>query len=453
MLPPPRPCLSGHLSRVAAVRLPGKPSSSLWDVSIKEGRISSIDQHDASNSRVHNEDAEAVRNGTLDGSNRLLAPSLCHAHVHLDKCFLLQDPKYSDLQIESGDFQEAMELTGKAKARFDQDDLLRRGRTLIEESISSGVTAMRAFVEVDGGVQFKCLLAGLKLKAEYRDRCDIQLCAFAQLPLFSGEDGGEEVRKLMNIAATMELIDVLGSTPYVEEDQTKQEANVHWISSLALASGKHLDLHLDYFLEEDTQPLIWTALDIVKGYDWIGNQGKRITLGHCTRLTRFNDEDWMALRQSIGNLPVSFVGLPTSDLFMMRTRENLRGTLPIVEMIQRHGLDAAIAINNVGNAFTPHGNCDPLSIASLGVGIYQAGTKQDTEVLYEAVSNRAKAAIGCESTSLGLAIGEPADFVLFNRMSDWRCRKSISEVVYDAGPIRATIRRGRWTGKAKQSIR
>lgn len=34
------------------------------------------------------------------------------------------------------------------------------------------------------------------------------------------------------------------------------------------------------------------------------------------------------------------------------------------------------------NAFTPHGNCDPLSIASLGVGIYQAGTKQDTEVLY-----------------------------------------------------------------------
>jgi cytosine/adenosine deaminase-related metal-dependent hydrolase len=348
MLPPPRPCLSAHLDRIAAVRLPGKPSSSLWDVSIREGRISAIDEHDANPSRGHIDDTEAVSNGIFNGSNRLLAPSLCHAHVHLDKCFLLQDPKYSDLQIESGDFQEAMELTGKAKARFDQDDLLRRGRTLIEESISHGVTAMRAFVEVDGGVQFKCIVAGLQLKAEYRDRCEIQLCAFAQLPLFSGADGGEEVRKLMMIAATMEHIDVLGSTPYVEEGQTKQEANVHWITSLAMDNGKHLDLHLDYFLEEDKQPLIWTALDIFKEHNWPEKHGKRITLGHCTRLTRFNNEDWAALKQTIGNLPVHFVGLPTSDLFMMRTRENLRGTLPIVDMIQCHGLKGAIAINNVG---------------------------------------------------------------------------------------------------------
>ncbi|KAJ4360569.1 uncharacterized protein N0V89_001135 [Didymosphaeria variabile] len=383
MLPPPRPYLSGPLDKIAAVRLPGKSPSSLWDVSIKDSRISSIDPHDDTPSWDPLGDTESVHNGILDGCNRLLAPSLCHAHIHLDKCFLLQDPTYSDLQIERGDFQEAMELTTKAKARFDQSDLLRRGRTLIDESISHGVTAMRAFVEVDRGVQFKCILAGLKLKAEYKHLCEIQLCAFAQLPLFSGEDGGEEIRKLMGLAATMGDIDVLGSTPYVEDDETKQEANVHWITSLALANGKHLDLHLDYFLEKHRQPLIWTVLDITRGYKWTEKQGKQITLGHCTRLTRFNDEEWTALKQGIGDLPVSFVGLPTSDLFMMRTRANVRGTLPVVEMIQQHDLHAAIAINNVGNAFTPYGNCDPLSIASLGVGIYQAGTKQDTEILYQ----------------------------------------------------------------------
>jgi cytosine/adenosine deaminase-related metal-dependent hydrolase len=284
----------------------------------------------------------------MDGENRLLASSLCHAHVHLDKCFLLQDPKYSDLQIESGDFQEAMVMTGKAKARFDQDDLLRRGRRLIEESISHGVTSMRAFVEVDGVVQFRCIVAGLKLKAEYQDRCQIQLCAFAQLPLFSGEDGGEEVRKLMGLAAAVDDIEVLGSTPYVEEDQTKQEANLHWITSLALTNRKHLDLHLDYFLEEHKPPLVWTAIDIVKQHSWSEKQGKKITLGHCTRLTRFTNREWQSLKERIGNLPVSFVGLPTSDLFMMRSSENVRGTLPVVELIQRHGLDAAVAINNVG---------------------------------------------------------------------------------------------------------
>lgn len=345
-LPLPLPCLSGPLQTIAGVRLPGKPSSSLWDVSIKEGIISSIDPHRVRQGTT--QDTERVQNAVLNGENRLLAPSLCHAHIHLDKCFLLQDPKYSHLQIENGDFREAMELTGKAKAEFDQDDLMRRGRRLIDESISHGVTVMRAFVEVDGGVQFRCILAGLKLKAEYKDRCEIQLCAFAQLPLFSGEDGGDEVRKLMALAATMDDIEVLGSTPYVEDDRTKQEANVYWITSLALNHGKHLDLHLDYFLEENKEPLIWTALDIIKSYQWVAKRGKMITLGHCTRLTRFKDQEWSSLRESIGNLPVSFVGLPTSDLFMMRTAENVRGTLPVVELIKRHSLNAAIAINNVG---------------------------------------------------------------------------------------------------------
>lgn len=44
---------------------------------------------------------------------RLLSPSLCHPHIHLDKCFLLSHPKYADLRIEKGDFEEAMKLTSR----------------------------------------------------------------------------------------------------------------------------------------------------------------------------------------------------------------------------------------------------------------------------------------------------------------------------------------------------
>jgi cytosine/adenosine deaminase-related metal-dependent hydrolase len=365
-----------QLDKIAGVRLPGHPSSKLWDITIQSGHVASVDAHkraplDAS-----------TANGILDGANRLLAPSLCHAHIHLDKCFLLQDPKYSDLQIENGDFDEAMRMTGKAKARFEEDDLLRRGRQLIQESIECGVTAMRAFVEVDGGVQMKCLSAGLQLKKEFKDQCDIQICAFAQLPLFSGQDGGVAVRELMTTASTMPEVDALGSTPYVEEDEIKSKKNVHWVSTLALDTEKYLDLHLDYFLEVEKPPLFWDVMHIIKEHGWIEKCGKQITLGHCTRLTLFREETWQQLRQEVGDLPVSFVGLPTSDLFMMRTPEGVRGTLPVVQLINRYGLNAAISINNVGNAFTPQGNCDPLGIAALGVGLYQAGTIKDTELLY-----------------------------------------------------------------------
>ncbi|KAJ4371465.1 hypothetical protein N0V83_004682 [Neocucurbitaria cava] len=364
------------LQKIVGVRIPNEPSSSQWDITIQDGRIASVDAHDP-------DSLQSQTSGSFDGGNRLIAPSLCHAHIHLDKCFLLQDPKFSDLQIKNGDFKEAMEMTSEAKSRFAQDDLLRRGRQLIEESLQHGVTAMRAFVEVDSLVQLKCLEAGLRLKKEFKRRCEVQLCAFAQLPLFSGADNGTEIRELMTIAASDTDVEVLGSTPYVEDDQTKSKHNVRWIAQLALAHGKHLDLHLDYFLDENKQPLVWTTLDVIKELKWMSNKdNKQITLGHCTRLTRFRKEEWTSLRQEIGELPVSFVGLPTSDLFMMRTPENVRGTLPIVEMINEHELNAVIAVNNVGNAFTPYGSCDPLSLASLGVGLYQAGTKKDAELLY-----------------------------------------------------------------------
>jgi cytosine/adenosine deaminase-related metal-dependent hydrolase len=275
-----------------------------------------------------------------------------------------------------------MEITSTAKARFEEEDLVRRGSQLIEESIQHGVTAMRAFVELDGVVQYKCLDAGLRLREKFKERCDVQICAFAQLPLFSGEDNGAEVRKLMEAAALNENVEVLGSTPYVEDDEGKSKENVHWISALALRNKRYLDLHLDYFLDEDKQPLIWDVLKILKKQDWTKAGGKQITLGHCTRLTRFREAEWNRLKQEIGKLSISFVGLPTSDLFMMRTPDNLRGTLPIIELVKQYGLNAAIAINNVGNAFTPQGNCDPLSIAQLGVGLYQAPTKDDVQLLY-----------------------------------------------------------------------
>jgi cytosine/adenosine deaminase-related metal-dependent hydrolase len=363
------------LEKITRVRLPGKPPSELWDVTIKDSRIASIDAH-VENASAPNAD------GILDGANRLIAPSLCHAHIHLDKCFLLQDPKYDDLQIESGDFKEAMEMTSTAKARFEEEDLMRRGGQLIEESIQHGVTAMRAFVEVDGVVQLKCLNAGLRLREEFKERCDIQICAFAQLPLFSGEDDGVQVRKLMQTAASNKGVEVLGSTPYVEDDEEKSKENARWISALALKHGKYLDLHLDYFLEEDKQPLIWDVLSTIKKQDWINSGGKQITLGHCTRLTRFKEEEWQRLKHEIGELSVSFVGLPTSDLFMMRTPENVRGTLPIMDLIKQYKFNAAIGVNNIGNAFTPQGNSDPLSIAQLGVGLYQAPTKEDVQLLY-----------------------------------------------------------------------
>lgn len=290
-------------------------------------------------------------------------------------------------------------VLGEAKSRFEHDDLVERGRALIEESIAFGVTHMRAFVEVDLGVSMKCLDAGIALKEEFKARCHIQICVFAQDPIFSYADGGVAMQRLLNAAAGRPGVEVFGSTPYVEEngDPEKQMKNIKLAAEFAMKHKLHLDFHIDYNLDASTRVFVLNVLQVLPKLNWptksAGTDFRMITFGHCTRLTLFTDTQWNELHQKTLGLPIFFVGLLASDTFMMgRPSESetvpaqrVRGTLQVIQMIKEYGLDAAIGINNVGNAFTPHGSCDPLSLASLSVGLYQAGTKADADVLF--VSN------------------------------------------------------------------
>ena len=407
----------------------------------------------------HRTNASSSKSKTVfDASNCLIAPSLCHAHIHLDKCFLLSDPKFADLEIVKGDFAEAMEITAKAKARFNKDDLLRRGKWLIAESIAAGVTHMRVFVEIDHIVRMKCLDAAIELKGQFAAACEIQICAFAQEPIYSGNYGAAN-RELMEAAVSNELVSVVGTTPYVESNEQNMKKNIDWAMKIASDSSKHLDLHLDYNL--DGSQNVWTDF-VAKQLDSMGSYQRNrsstpnstVALGHSTRLSLYDDGVWQTLSRRVRHLRLFFVGLPTSDLYMMGRpndheggSERVRGTLQIPQMIQKYGLSGAIAINNVGNAFTPYGSCDPLSIASLGVGLYHAGTKYDAQLLYECVSTRAIESIGYLWRSF--AIGEPADFVLFDMggsksspLSSQRARKTLQEVVYDPPKERKTIFKG-----------
>ncbi|KAL1306219.1 hypothetical protein AAFC00_004313 [Neodothiora populina] len=450
-----------RLDTVLNATLPCTSPGTLWDISILGGRIKSATAHDPSTLQAQIENVAT----TIDAHGALVGPALCHPHIHLDKPYLLSHPKYSHLQIQRGDFAEAMELTNKAKKNFAHDDLCERGQRVVDESVIAGVTSMRAFVEVDPIVGMTCLDAGKELKDKARDRCEIQLCAFAQLPLFSGhEDSGEEMRSLVESAAQRPETHVVGSTPYVEGDRDAMKRNVAWLVDLALTTQKHIDFHLDYNLDADTEPLIWFVIETLKFKAWTSKTNKTIVLGHCTRLCLFTDAEWQRLKHEIADLPISFVGLPTSDLFMMRTENQVRGTLPIPRMIKELGLNAAVGINNVGNAFTPQGCCDPLSVASMCVGVYQAGTVSDAEMLYECISTRARAAIGLVDTSsyeateldtkeahsklplhLNIAHGDKADLVVFAEEEvEWRTRRSISEAVYlhDGARGRRTIKGG-----------
>ncbi|KAL5610324.1 hypothetical protein FOVSG1_005005 [Fusarium oxysporum f. sp. vasinfectum] len=380
--------------------LPFQDSSKQWDIQIEEGVVTSMKP-------------SAGRT-----TPSVMLPSLCHPHIHLDKPYLLtcnhpkssNHPDYSDLAPKTGGFQEALVNTAEAKKRYTEEDLYLRGSQLIATSYKQGVTFMRAFVEVDSVTELKTLEVGIRLRKEFEDFLEVQICAFAQDPIFSAEKG--EANRAMFAKALDQLgskIDVIGTTPYVESDVESQNKNIRWAIETALKHRKHLDFHIEFNLNGDgTHMSVFNhIIEELRALKWPTYPGApTVVLGHATRLTRATHDDLVRLSETLREtkLPVHFVGLPTSDLYMMGRHESDDsgqgeplsrpcGTIMVPKLIQDYGINACLSVNNVGNPFTPHGDGDPLKIASWGVGLFHAGTVEDAKILYEAISTRAMDAL------------------------------------------------------------
>lgn len=391
------------------VIIPSIDTNQRWDIRIENGRVVSRVPSAPSSSSIPS----------------LLLPPLCHPHIHLDKAYLLTcnrpasrgQPDYSDLMPQSGDFKEALANTSAAKGRYAPEDLYLRGSQLLADSHRRGVTSMRAFVEVDAATGFKTVDAAVRLRRDFAHLIRVQICVFAQDPISSG-DSGRRNRELLVEALDRYAADVeaLGTTPYVEADHDAAVDNIDFAIRTAMERELFLDFHLDYHLEAPQDPapgaLLETLLDHLIDHRWTERASKvkqAIAIGHCTRLTTLDPSAAEGIARLIkdNKLPVHFVGLPTSDLYMMgrpgapsghggagNPHTRPRGTMQIPSMIREWGLDGCLGVNNVGNAFTPGGDGDPLQLASWGVLLYHAGAAADAELLYGCVSERARRAVG-----------------------------------------------------------
>ncbi|ETS61518.1 zinc metallopeptidase [Moesziomyces aphidis] len=347
----------------------------------------------------------------IDARGSLGIPGgLCHPHIHLDKCFLLDRCTLSD-----GTFNEALTATADAKAHFTHDDLVARGRRLIAASLSHGVTSMRAFVEVDPTVGLRCVEAGIALQSEFAGRCNVQLVAFAQDPLFYPDAAKQQhMHQLMRQAASRNEVGVVGSAPYVESSEggamqhkTQQRRNIDLVFALAEEHGKHVDFHLDYDLDppgsaaEGKEAMLPYVLTLSRGRSWdVHGQARRVTVGHCTKLSVYTDFDVAGLGDAVEG--VSVVSLPPSDMYMQGREQpyasRSRATLPLLELHKTLRLNWAMGVNNVANLFTPQGDADPLALLPCMVGVWQSAKPHDCETLLAAVSTAARYAAGLNSS-------------------------------------------------------
>ncbi|KAK0221937.1 Metallo-dependent hydrolase [Armillaria fumosa] len=431
------------INSVRLAHMDNAMAEQLWTVECKGGKVAQVllsDERDAVPlPNVHQ----------IDAKGSLLLPSLCHSHIHLDKCFILDRCK-----CDSGDFTEAMKVTALAKQdfRYDTEDLLRRGRRLIRESIECGVTSMRAHVEVDSIVGLSCLTTALQLRHEFKTACNVQIAVFAQESLFDSPADTTPNSNYCCLEQALEdpEIEAVGSAPYVEPNIAQAKKNITLILELAARTGLHVDFHLDYNIDPDTEPLVWEVIREAKRIGgWISTDGepyRGITIGHATRLQLFTSDEWQELKDAIGQLPIVLVGLPNSDMYMQGRGDTdkplgpPRSTLRVPYIARKYDVQIAMSVNNIENAFTPQGSVDPLALCTLGVALFQSATPSDIRTLIRSVTLTSRRALGTALSDLPQDLcpqkGDPADFVIMHET------QTLNQAVLNPSHDRTTIRGG-----------
>ena len=224
------------------------------DVGIRGGRIAALG------------DLAGVATRRRIEAGRRIVPGFVDAHVHLDKAYLLDRTPSRE-----GTLAEAIRVTAEAKRGFTVEDVQARARRLLEAAIAAGTTAMRGHVEVDPIVGLRGVEAVLPLRAEYADRLDLQLCAFAQEGILKAPGTEALLREALRAGA-----DLVGGCPY---NDTDGPAHVDRVFALAREFACDVDFHAD-FADEPVHRHVDVIVDRTERHGWQG----RVAIGHLTEL-------------------------------------------------------------------------------------------------------------------------------------------------------------------------
>lgn len=333
----------------------------------------------------------------VEAGGRFVSPGLVESHFHLDKALILdrcappKDRRATD----------HMQRTADIKHTFTVEDVYARASATLEQCLLNGVTHMRTHVEVDPNVGLRGYDAIERLARDYAWAIDLQLCVFLQEG-WTGVTGAEA-----NLVAALKRgAPVLGGAPRYDSDGPAQ---IERIFALAREYDVDIDIHLDG--GHTTHDIaVWQVCDLADRYGW----GGRTAIGHGAKYSCLPEKELAALGRRLGDAGVAVAVLPATDLFNNgRHMEHsvLRGVADGNALIAA-GANCSISTNNVMNPFTPFGDCSLVRIVNLYANVVQRGTDADLAVCFDMITGRAARILRRED--YGLAIGNPADLVLWN---------------------------------------
>ncbi|HKD25604.1 MAG TPA: amidohydrolase family protein [Xanthobacteraceae bacterium] len=389
-------------------RLSTRPADELVDIGIENGRIGAISPALAADGREH------------DAVGGLVCAGLIETHIHLDKSRIIERcPPEETREISP------VESVAPLKKAFTVEDIRLRAARTLEECILNGATRMRTQVEVDPGIGMRGFDAVTSLIADYRWAIDIEICVFPQEGLTNNPGTDELLVEGLKRGAK-----AVGGAPRYDTDGVAQ---INRIFELGREFDVDIDIHLDVGPTAD-------HLDIHQVCELTGKfrRGGRVVVGHMAKLSTMPPDALKVVARRMADAGVAVTVLPATDLYLMGRDQdhNVRRGVADANFLVEHGVNCSLSTNNVLNPATPYGDCSLIRMANMHANLLQVRHPTALQECFAMLTERSARLLNLRD--YGLAVGNPADLVLFDAQTP---EQAIAEI---RNPLSA-FKRGRQT--------
>jgi cytosine deaminase len=392
------------------VRLAHRPEAGAVDIGVAGGKIVAIEKGLAAEAEIY------------DAGGRVACGGLIETHIHLDKSRIIDRAP-----PETGRKISPMKQVAALKSGFTVEDVRARAERTLTECILNGATRMRTQVEVDPAIGLRGFEGVQSLVAAYRWAIDIEICVFPQDGLTNYPGTDELLVEALKRGAR-----VVGGAPRYDTDHAGQ---IRRIFELAREFDVDIDIHLDVGDTPEAMD-IHLVCELTEQY----RRGGRVAVGHMAKLSTMPPSEVAALARRLAETGVAVTVLPLTDLFVMGRDQdhNVRRGVANANFLVEHGVNCSLSTNNVLNPVTPYGDCSLIRMANLHANVLQISQPAQLREIFAMLTERSARLLNL--TDYGIAVGNPADFVVIDAGSP---EQAVAEI---RQPL-AVFKRGRRTVK------
>lgn len=402
---------------IKKARLRGKDG--LWDIGIKDGKISQISSH-----------VETEERDTLDVAGALVLPPFIETHIHLDTTLTAGEPDWN----HSGTLFEGIKRWSERKTSLTVADVKTRATTALKWQIAQGIQNVRTHVDVTDP-ELTALRALLEVQEELAPYIDLQLVAFPQEGIQSYPGGAELLEEALKLGA-----DVVGGIPHYEFTREYGVASVKTAFDLAEKYNRLVDIHCDEIDDASSR-----FVEVVATEAYERQLGSRVTASHTTAMGSYDNAYAGKLFRILKMSDINFIANPLVNIHLQGrfdTYPKRRG-LTRVKELREAGLNVSFGHDDIFDPWYPLGTGNMLQVLHMGIHAAQLMGYEEIVNSIDMITTNSAKTLQIEE-KYGIEVGKPANFIVLEAENEY-------EAIRKQAQVRYSIRHGKIIAETKPS--